>query len=142
LLVRDLFKTIDLTGRYTPLQARRILGASKALIADHGGEATCDVFLDQINVAPEDQSAPDADAPEARPVQAASDARAAAGAEHVEAFGGDEIWVIPADNQPAVPFSSLSPIPAAFAAQLTFQRLHVAGPWKELILKNLPEFHI
>ena len=127
LLVRDVFKTIDLTGRFTPAQARRILAASRKLIHDNGGESTCDVFLDQINV-PRDAEM--------------DDAPAATANAHVDTFGGDEIWVIPADDQPSVPFSSLSPIPAAFAAQLTFQRLHVAGQWKELLLKNLADFQI
>ena len=138
LLVRDLFKTIDLTGRYTAAQARQILAAAKTLIHDHGGDPTCDVFLDQINIPPEEPIARDSAAP--TPQTAHSPATNAT--EHTEPFGGDDIWVIPPNNQPAVPFSSLSPIPAAFAAQLTFQRLHVAAPWKELILRNLPNFEL
>ncbi len=108
LLFRRVFKTIDLTLRQDPTQARASLVAAEATIAAAGGDPRYEVFLDEPNDTPYE-------------------------ADHADPCGGaTEIMVRGADGR-LTPLTNLSPLPAALNRRLMFRRIHVSPEYHGVV---------
>jgi HD superfamily phosphohydrolase len=111
LLHRRLYKTIDLTPIEDPQHLESILQKAADAITHHGGDAAYDLFFDQ---------------PEDTPYETRWSADSA----------GDEILVRDPAGQ-LIPFGAISPLSAALNRQLTFRRLHVAEPYRVVVLEAM-----
>jgi HD superfamily phosphohydrolase len=111
LLYREVYKTIDLSRVTDPQLVRAIATKAQRAIADAGGESEYEMFLDQP-----------ADTPYA-----------------LEATGASEILVRDDHAGRMIPFASVSPLTVALNQQTSFSRIHVAGPWRELVAKVVKE---
>ena len=101
LLVRRVFKTIDLSRFQDPKDARAIVTAIERHIAEQGGEPGYDMFVDQPS---------------------------GAGYESME---GDADILVRDDAGKTTSFSHVSPVSKILNRQLMFRRLHIAPQWRD-----------
>ncbi len=112
LLDRNIYKTVDLSA-LSPQEAQTQVKIALELVACGGGDADYDLFFDQPTDTPYETFVPQ------------------------NISQGPEILVRDeAGNH--FPFAHFSPLSAALNRQLTFQRLHVAPQWIDLVRKALP----
>jgi HD superfamily phosphohydrolase len=101
LLVRRVFKTIDLSRFEDPKDARAVITAIERRVAEQGGEPGYEMFVDQPS---------------------------GAGYENLE--GDNDILVRDASGKTSS-FGKVSPISQVLHRQLMFRRLHIAPQWRD-----------
>jgi hypothetical protein len=111
LLYRRVFKTIELSHLDAQAAAAATARASDAVKAA-GGEPAYELFYDEPASTPYEMFDPK------------------------EAAAGKEILVQHADGR-LTPFAQVSPMTQALNRQLMFRRLHVAGQWKETVVRAI-----
>ncbi len=109
LLFRQVFKTIDLAHVHYEQESTAIVSAAEAAIAELGGEPGYEMFYDEPADTPYETFSPDD--------SAASDI-------YVKLPGGE-----------LTPIVNLSPITQALNRDLMFRRIHVAEPYRDVVMK-------
>jgi HD superfamily phosphohydrolase len=104
LLMRRVYKTIDLSRFDDPKDARSAITALERHIAENGGEVGYEMFFDQA---------------------------AGSGYEIIEGDGPDNEILVRGDDGKLMPFGEVSPLSRVLSRQLVFRRLHVAPQWRD-----------
>jgi len=111
LLFRDVFKTIDLAHVHYEQESAAMVAAAEAAIVAAGGEPGYEMFYDEPADTPYETFSPDN--------SAASDI-------YVKLPGGQ-----------LTPIVNLSPITQALNRDLMFRRIHVAGPYRDVVMRAI-----